>query len=85
MKTGPFKQKKFSGFGNSPVKKDWKYFLAGPKGRKRQDAEFENKLRMENDAPRKLPEVNVVGKKSKPKTSDTKKGNRQPWRTRFTN
>ena len=83
-KESAFKMKSFSGFGNSPVKKDLKYFLAGPKGRKRQDAEFENNLRMEEDAPRKLPEVTVVGKKSKPKAPNTKKVNKQPWKTRFT-
>ena len=72
MKKGPFKMKGFSGFGNSLAKfdlkrlkdMDLKYFFAGPKGRKRQDAEFENKIRMENDAPRKLPEVTVVGKRN---------------------
>ena len=81
MKKGPFKMKGFSGYGNSPAKIDLKYFLAGPKGRKRQDAAFENKIRMEEDAPRKLPEVTVVGKRPSP---DHKKGNKQTWRTRFT-
>jgi len=76
--------KGFGGFGNSPVKKDWKYLLAGPKGRKRQDAEFENKIRMEYDAPKELPEVTVVGKKLK--FPDEKKTTEKPkeWRTKFT-
>ena len=64
MKKGPFKMKGFSGFGNSPTKFDLKYLFAGPKGRKRQDAEFENKLRMKHNAPRQLPEVTIVGKKN---------------------
>ena len=34
------------------------------KGRKRQDAEFENKIRMKHNAPRILREVTVVGKKN---------------------
>ena len=51
-KSAPFKMKGF------------KYLFAGPKGRKRQDAEFENKIRMKHNAPRILREVTVVGKKN---------------------
>ena len=81
-----FSMRGFSGFGEgtSPVKFDWKYFLAGPAGRKRLDAEFENKIRMEENWPRRLPEVNVVGKKSTPPKE--KKTTEQPkkWTTKFT-
>jgi hypothetical protein len=89
MKT-PFKMKGFSGFGEgtSPTKFDLKYFLAGPKGRKRLDAEFENKIRMEENWPRRLPEVTVVAKDyasempDKPKVNNGK-SKKPTWRTKF--